>query len=307
MSSTPRLTRSAAQPGDSGRRRAAARGVYEGGPTALAAKIGLYSALTATAVIAVYPFWWMIVASTRTTSTILTLPPPFWPGGALATNYHQLLEALPYWRDLLNTVLIGLVYSALAVFFCSLAGYAFAKFRFVGRDKLFALTLGTLMIPPVLGVIPSYMLMRTFGWLDTWYPLIIPSAANAFGIFWMRQYISSAVPDELIDAARIDGAREFRIYWNVVCPVILPGLSALAVFSFLQKWGEFLWPLLILKDPNKYTLPVAIASLTTKTEENLGVLILAATVAILPVLMVFLLASRKFIDGLTLGAVKGGG
>lgn len=273
----------------------------------LVAQVATYSTLVVIGLLAVFPFWWMIVASTRTTSTILTLPPPLLPGDALVDNYHGLLEALPYWRELFNTIFVGLAYTVLAVFLCSLAGYAFAKYKFKWRDQLFASMLLTLMVPPVLGIIPLFMVMRSFGWLNTWYPLIIPSAANAFGIFWMRQYIGSAVPNELIDSARIDGAGEFRIYWNIVCPIITPGLSALAIFSFLTKWGEYLWPLLVLNDPNKYTLPVAISSLSTRTEEDLGVVLLASTIAIAPVVIVFLLASRKFIDGLTAGAIKSGG
>lgn len=267
----------------------------------------LYVALAFVAFVAMFPFWWMLVASTRTADTILTLPPPLWPGDALGKNLDVLFSSIPYLLDLLNSIFVGASYTVLTLFFCSLGGYAFAKFQFAGRDRLFALVLITLMIPTVLGLIPSYVLMRWFGWLDTWYPLIIPGAASAFGIFWMRQYIAGAMPDELIDAARIDGAGEFRIYWNIVLPVIKPALGALAIFSFLVKWSEFLWPLLILKDPNKYTLPVAIASLQNRgSSEELGVIILAATMAILPVLIVFIFASRKFIAGLTIGAVKGG-
>lgn len=267
----------------------------------------LYGILITVALAAVFPFWWMIVGSTRTSETILTLPPPLWPGKALLHNYRELLESIPYWRDLLNTILIGAAYSALVLFFCSLGGYAFAKFRFPGRNRLFALTLVTLMIPNILGLIPMYMEMRTFGWLNTWLPLIVPGAANAFGIFWMRQYIASSVPDELLDAARIDGAGEFRIYWNMVLPIIKPALGALAIFSFLEKWNEFLWPLLILKEPGNYTLPVALASLESIADADLGLVILGATLGVLPLLIVFLFSARHFIAGLTMGAVQGSG
>jgi ABC-type glycerol-3-phosphate transport system permease component len=147
--------------------------------------------------------------------------------------------------------------------------------------------------------------MRELGWLNTYLPLIVPSMATAFGIFWMRQYISSAIPNDLIDAARIDGAHEFRIYWNVVLPVITPALSALAIFTFMGKWNEFFWPLLVLKDEARYTLPVALASLQNLRGQEVGVQMLGATIAILPVLIVFLLAARRFMAGLTAGAIKG--
>lgn len=275
--------------------------------TTVVQKSVLYGALTAVAIVAVFPFWWMIVASTRQSDTILTVPPPLWPGSAFWANYDQLFSQLPYWRNMFNSVFIGATHTLLALFFCSLGGYAFAKFTFPGRDKLFAFMLATLMIPTVLGVIPSFMLMRELGWLDTWYPLIIPGAANAFGVFWMRSYIAGAVPNELIDAARMDGAGEFRIYWNIVVPVITPALGALAIFTFMIKWNDFLWPLLILKDPEMFTLPVALASLQSLYGQELGLQVLGATIAVAPLLIVFLMASRKFIGGLTAGAVKGGG
>ena len=157
----------------------------------------------------------------------------------------------------------------------------------------------------MLGLIPSFVIMRTLGWIDTWNPLIIPGIANAFGIFWMRQYIAQAIPDDLIDAARIDGAHEFRIYWNIVVPVIVPALAALAILTFLGKWNEFQFPLLILKQESKYTLPVALSTLRSLRGTEIGVQILGAAGAIVPILTVFILASRQFMSGLTAGAVKG--
>jgi len=266
----------------------------------------LYMFLTVVALIAAFPFYWMIVASTRRSDSILSIPPPVTFGSDLSANYHDLMAQLPYWRDALNSLLVAGVETILVLFFCSLGGYAFAKFEFPGRNRLFALMLATMMIPNILGIIPQFMLMKYLHWLDTYLPLIVPGAANAFGIFWMRQYIASAVPTDLIDAARIDGAHEFRIYWNVVLPVITPAIAALAIFTFMGKWNEFFWPLIILKDPAKYTLPVALASLQSVFGTQLGVQMLGASVAILPVLIVFLVSARRFMAGLTAGAVKGG-
>lgn len=268
----------------------------------------MYLILTSIALVSVFPFWWMLVASTRRSATILTAPPPVLPGDALLLNYQQLMQQLPYWRNTLNSLFVAGVHTTLVLFFCSLGGYAFAKFRFPGRDKLFAMMLATMMIPSVLGIIPSFMLMKWIGWLEGWQnylPLIIPGIANAFGIFWMRQYITSAIPDDLMDAARIDGAHEFRIYWNIILPVITPALAALAIFTFMGKWNDFFWPLIILKDQAKYTLPVALASLPNLYSNEIGVQLLGATIAIAPVMIVFLLSARRFMAGLTAGAIKG--
>ena len=264
-----------------------------------------YIVLTVMALISVFPFWWMIVASTRRSETILTTPPPLLPGSDLLTNYNELFQQINFWRAMFNSVFVGGVGTVLVLFFCSLGGYAFSKFQFPGKNKLFATMLATMMIPGILGIIPSFMLMRWLHWLNTYLPLLIPGAANAFGIFWMRQYIDSSIPNDLMDAARIDGAHEFRIYWNIILPVITPALAALAIMTFMGKWNDFFWPLLILKDPARFTLPVALASLQNLYGNQVGVQILGATLAILPVMIVFLMSARKFMAGLTAGAVKG--
>jgi len=266
----------------------------------------LYGALIGLALLTAFPFYYMLVTSTHRSATILRIPPPLWFGDALGQNYLDLIDALPFWASFWNSFAIAAIHTALVLFFCSLAGYAFAKFRFPGRDGLFAFLLATLMVPGVIGLIPSFVIMRMLGWIDTWYPLIVPGVANAFGIFWMRQYIDGAIPNDLMDAARIDGAHEFRIYWNVVVPVIAPALAALAILTFMGKWNDFQWPLLILKEEAKYTLPVALSTLRSLRGTEIGVQILGATVAILPILVVFLAASRQFIAGITAGAVKGG-
>jgi ABC-type glycerol-3-phosphate transport system permease component len=169
---------------------------------------------------------------------------------------------------------------------------------------MFAFLIATLMVPGALGLIPSFIVMRYLGWIETWYPLIVPGMANAFGIFWMRQYIESAIPNDMMDAARIDGANEFRIYWGIVLPVITPALGALAILTFMGKWNEFQFPLLILKDQATYTLPVALSTLRSLRGTEIGVQILGSSIAIIPILIVFILASRQFMSGLTAGAVK---
>ena len=266
--------------------------------------ITLYSLLIFLFLLTAFPFYYMLVTSTHRTSDILSIPPPLWFGSALVQNYYELIDALPFWNALWNSFLIAAIHTTAVLFFCSLAGYAFAKFKFPGSNVLFAFLLATLMVPAVIGLIPSFIIMRWLHWIDTWYPLIIPGVANAFGIFWMRQYISAAIPNEMMDAARIDGAHEFRIYWNIVVPVITPALGALAILTFIGKWNDFQWPLLILKEEAKYTLPVALSTLRSLRGTEIGVQILGASGAILPILIVFLVASRQFIAGITAGAVK---
>jgi multiple sugar transport system permease protein len=285
------------------------RAARAGGRDQLAGPLGmalLYGVLTLGAVMTAFPFYYMLVTATHRSATILRIPPPLWFGDALLTNYTELLANLPFWNALWNSLAIASIHTALVLFFCSLGGYGFAKFRFPGRDGLFAFLLATLMVPGAIGLIPSFIIMRNLGWIDTWNPMIIPGIANAFGIFWMRQYIDQAIPNDLMDAGRIDGAHEFRIYWNVVLPVIVPALGALAILTFIGSWNNFLFPLLILKDEAKYTLPVALSTLRSLRGTEIGVQILGAAGAILPILIVFLAASRQFMSGLTAGAVKGG-
>jgi ABC-type glycerol-3-phosphate transport system permease component len=264
----------------------------------------LYAVLISGALISSFPFYYTLVTSTHRTAAILKIPPPLWFGNDLLTNYNDLLNALPFWNSLFNSFAISSVSTVLTLFFCSLAGYGFAKFRFPGRDGMFAFLLATLMVPGVIGLIPSFIVMRNLGWIDTWNPLIIPGIANAFGIFWMRQYIDAAVPADMMDAARIDGAHEFRIYWNIIVPVIIPALAALAILTFMGKWNEFQFPLLILKEEHKYTLPVALSTLQSLRGTEKGVQILGAAGAIIPILTLFVAASRQFMSGLTAGAVK---
>lgn len=272
----------------------------------------LYALLIGGALATAFPFYWMLIASTHRSSTLLAVPPPIMPSSALAQNYQELLTRLyqnsgiSIWGTMINSLIVAGVYTLLVLFFCSLGGYGFAKFQFPGRDILFTLMLATMMIPGVLGIIPSFMLMRSLGWFDTWLPLIVPGVANAFGFFWMRQYIESSVPSDLMDASRIDGAHEFRIYWNIVLPIIKPALGALAILTFLNKWNEFFWPLLILKNTALYTIPVALASLQNLYGQEIGVQMLGASIAIIPMMIVFFLSARQFMAGLTAGAVKGG-
>ena len=200
---------------------------------------------------------------------------------------------------------VAIMTTVLALFFCSMAGYAFAMYEFRFKKALFAIVLGSMLLPPFLGLIPTFMLMNALGWLDQPRALYLPAAAAAFGIFLMRQYIGSAVPKELMEAARIDGCGEFRIYWNVVLPLIGPALGTLGLITFISSWNSFLQPLVIMHSPENFTLPVALRSIQSTTNTDWGAVMAGSAIAVLPLLVLFVLFSRRLIAGLTAGAVKG--
>jgi ABC-type glycerol-3-phosphate transport system permease component len=270
-------------------------------------KLSIYILLIAGGLAMLVPFYWMFVLSTRTTTEIFNFPPPLVFGPYALENLSNLLKATPFFLNLWNSVFVAAVHTLLVLLFCSMGGYAFAMYNFPGRTFLFAAVLATLMIPWMAGIVPWFMLMKTLGWVDSFKALIIPGVANAFGIFWMRQYISSNIPSELVDAAKIDGCPEFFIFFRVVLPLLKPATSALGIMTFIQSWNNFLVPLIIIKNENKLTLPVALNRLFGDPTRgfDIGVMMMGTTLAVLPLLIVFIFAAKRFMDGMTAGAVKG--
>ncbi|HEV8633953.1 MAG TPA: carbohydrate ABC transporter permease [Chloroflexota bacterium] len=266
---------------------------------------GIHLVLIAVGLIIVFPFYWMIIASTRTTADLLSYPPYITPGDQLIANLQQLFATLPVLRAFFNSLFIATTHTLLVLFFCSLAGFGFAKYEFPGRDRLFVLLLATMMIPGAISLVPWYIMMSTFGWVNDYRALIIPGIANAFGIFYLRQYIAGSIPDEMLQAARIDGASDFGMYWRIVLPLIRPGLGTLALLTFLQSWNDFILPLIILKDLQMFTLPVIISLLQNQFGRDLVLVVTGATLSTVPIIAVFVLMSRQFISGLTAGALKG--
>ena len=205
----------------------------------------------------------------------------------------------------MNTFIIAAVSTVLRLFFCSLGGFAFAKYKFPGRNALFIFILGTMFVPGAVTLIPVYVIMRQLSLIDTLWALIIPGAANAFGIFFMRQYMMS-VSDELLDAARIDGASEFAVYRRIIAPIVSPGMVALGLIFFMGSWNDYFGPLVFLKSPENFTLPLAIASFGGAVGlTNYNGQMAMAVISIIPLLIIFVLFQRRFIDGITAGAVKG--
>jgi len=238
----------------------------------LASALG-YLLLTIGLVIFIFPFLTMVTGSFKNTNEIVTtklsLLPKVWEFG----NYAQLFQRLPFEKNLMNSVIVATSQTALVLFLCSLAGFTFAKLRFPGREQLLAILVSTMMIPGLVGLVPTFIIMSRLHWLDTFWPLIIPGAANAFGIFMMRQY-SSAIPDELIDAARIDGCSSFRIYTEVAVPLLKAAFATLGFITFMGSWNDYLWPLIVLKTMDRYTVQVALATL-----KDLGFVIPYSTAA----------------------------
>src|SRR5215813_10402960 len=266
---------------------------------------GLYIILAVAAILSLIPFYWMLISSLKPAQDIVTIPVWLIPLRPTLENYGLIFARDPsFARIMFNSTFIALVNVLVQTFLCSLAGYAFAKYRFRGRNLLFTLILATVMIPATVQLIPNYIVMSRLGWIGTWLPLIIPTAANAFGIFWMRQYMFS-VPDELLDAGRLDGAGEFGLYWRIVLPVARPALAALALFVFTTSWNEFLLPLVYLRQEYLYTVQIWIAVIfRTRFQQNYHLVMAASVIAIIPMTILFLTVQRQFVSGLTLGSVK---
>ncbi|MDR0599293.1 MAG: carbohydrate ABC transporter permease [Treponema sp.] len=245
----------------------------------------------------------MFVMSTLSTNTIYSYPPVMWFGKNLAANFQAMSAKVDIVRAFLNSCTVTILNTALVLLFCSIGGYAFAVYRFPFKKQLFGLLLVTMMIPWTAGVVPWFWLMSKFGWINSFKALIFPGAANAFGIFWMRQYCQK-IPASLLDAARIDGCSEWTIFFRVVAPVILPAYASLGIMQFVNVWNDFVQPLMILRRIPLQTLPVLLKTMVGDRGTDYGSLMLASTCAILPLLAVFLLASKFFMSGLTAGAIK---
>ena len=251
------------------------------------------------------PFWFMFVFATHSNSEILSMPPPLWFGHALGDNLRELLERLPtFWWNLLWSLWVGVATTALNLFFCALAGHAFALLDFAGKERFYAAVMLTMLLPGFIFMVPTALTMSWLGWTNEHRALIIPGACGALGIFLMRQYIESAIPRDLVEAARLDGCSEFAIWWRVVLPLLGPALGTLALITFIGSWNNFIGPLVVLRDMDRYTLPLALRSLQGSGQTPWGALCAGAAIAVLPLLVLFAFTSRRLIAGLTAGAVK---
>ena len=263
----------------------------------------LYGALVVGAVLFLVPFLWMILASFKTAQEIVQVPPTIWPVHPTLANYGTVLSAMPLGTFYRNSLIVTTTVTLSVLFTSSLAGYIFAKFQFFGRNLLFVLILSTLMIPFQVVLIPTYIIINALGLLNTLWALILPSMVNVFGIFLMRQYIEN-LPSEYIDAGRIDGASEWGIYSRIILPQTRPALAALAIFTFMASWNDYLWPLIVINDQDKMTLPLALAFFNSAHGIRYDLTLTAATLVVIPVVIVFLILQRQFIQGIALTGLK---
>jgi multiple sugar transport system permease protein len=256
------------------------------------------------ALIMLTPFYFMFVFATHSRTEIFNLPPPLFFGDSFMVNLQILTEKIPFWRSLGWSLYVALASTALTLLFCSMGGYAFAMFEFRGKQPLFLLVMGTMLLPSFLGMIPTFMIMDAFGWIDQPRALYIPGAASAFGIFMMRQFIGSSIPKDLIEAARMDGCGELGIYWRIVLPLLAPAMGTLGLITFIASWNNFIGPLIVMRSPEMYTLPLALRSMQSPVNTEWGAVMAGSAIATLPLLVLFAISSRRLIDGLTAGAVK---
>ncbi|MFI9467176.1 carbohydrate ABC transporter permease [Streptomyces sp. NPDC052492] len=253
------------------------------------------------------PFLWMALSAFKTRRDLTASPPVWLPSEWTLSNFTALLDQLDMPRYFLNSLVVAVLVTLCNLLFCSMLGYALAKLEFTGRSKVFGVVLAALMVPGNLLILPLYVLMTKFGLIDTYAGLVLPFAAGAFGVFLMRQFMQS-IPDELLEAARIDGAGEWYIFWRIVMPLVKPALATLTIFTFLGSWNNFVWPLIATNDPDKYTLPVALATFANDPNRTVGggngMLMAGSLLVVLPVLLVFVVLQRHFTQGIATAGLK---
>ncbi len=261
--------------------------------------------LIVSALMTVFPFLWSALLSTRDRTEIFGSGISFAIGDSLAINYEKLLQIMPFWQAMFNSIYVAFLGTTISLLFCSMGGYAFAVYSFKGKQVLFGMLVGSMMIPPVLSLIPYFMIVKFLGMLDNHIAVWLPFTTTPFGIFLMRQHVVASIPKELLEASKMDGAGEFRTYWSVVLPLMKPALATLAIVQFVFFWNMFMQPLVVLTSPENYVITQALRSVQGIPNTPWGAVMLGTTISILPLVTAYLFSSRQMISGLTSGAVKG--
>ena len=270
---------------------------------AISSKV-IYFLLAIGAFISLFPFYWMLISSFKPQGDMFKFPPDLFPQPFTLDNYVELLTQSDFLRNLANSLFVAICFTVLSVFLCSLCGYTFAKLRFPGRGFLFGIVIATMSLPFEVTLVPLFKLMTNIHWVNTYLAVIVPFAATAWGVFLMRQAMLD-IPDELLDAARIDGATEFQIYSRVVVPVMKPALGAIAILQFLASWNDYIWPLIALMENKMMTVPVALALFKSGYFANYGSITAGAFLSSLPIIIVFFALQKFFVRGALFGSVKG--
>jgi cellobiose transport system permease protein len=270
-----------------------------------AGRIALVAFLVAVSLAFIFPFYWLLISAFKTKEQMFTMPPQFFPQPLVFENFADVFRMTTLARAFLNSCIIAGGHVFLALFLCSLGGYAFAKFkRAPGREGLFAFVLGTMMIPGAVTMIPVFIVLARLHLVNTYWAMIVPGAASAFGIFWMRQYIDANIHDDLLAAARVDGCSEFGIYWRVVLPISRPALAALGILVLISIWNNLMWAFVVLRTKTMYTMPLLIYLLQGERRTPYGMVMAGGVLATAPLVIAFLLFQRAFIRGMTAGALK---
>jgi ABC-type glycerol-3-phosphate transport system permease component len=259
--------------------------------------------LIAVSVVMVFPFYWMLISSFKPIGRIFTIPLELFPREITLANYRKLISQTPFLRWYLNSTVITAAYTVLAIFFSTIAGFGFAKYDFKGRNVLLVIVLASMMIPLHSLVIPLFMLLIRLGWVNTYHGVVLPFAANAFGIFYISQYLAS-VPSDLIDAARIDGCSEFGIYRMIVMPLLKPALGVLTIYFAMTSWNWFLWPLVVMRDESLFPLNVGLSTFISDYRQRYDELMAASVLCVVPIIGLFLSMQKQFVSGLTAGSIK---
>lgn len=265
-----------------------------------------YISLAVGAFIMLMPFYYMLVFATRSNTEILSVPPPLWFGDSFLDNVSELMRFRShFWHAMGRSLVIASLTTVLNLFFCSLAGFAFAMHDFRYKDKFFAFVMATMLMPAFVSMIPTILLMQSIGWINDMKAMVIPGACGALGIFMMRQYISGAIPRELVEAGRMDGCSEFGLYWRIVLPLLAPALGTLGLITFIGSYNNFVGALLVMRSQEAFTVPLVLRSLQGTSAATWGAISAGSAIAVTPLLIAFIFYSRRLIDGLTSGAVKG--
>ena len=264
-----------------------------------------YVLLVGAVVVSAFPLYYMLVVASVGASAITSSPPRLYPGTNLGVITAKVFETVPFVMSLVNSLIVSLTIAVVSVVLCALAGYAFAKMRFPGRNALFVLVLLTMTVPAQLSVIPQYLIISELGWVDSLQAIIVPGLANAFGIFWMRQHMASTVTDELIGAARIDGCNSWQIFRRIAFPVVRPAAFVLGLITFTAVWNDFMWPFIVLKSPELFTVQIALKQLQANRSIDVALAMGGSFLATLPLLIAFAFVGRRMVAGIMDGAFKG--
>jgi cellobiose transport system permease protein len=265
----------------------------------------VYVLLVVAVLLSVFPLYYMFVIASVGASAVTSIPPRLYPGFNFMDIATKVFDTVPFFQSLVNSVIVSLTIAVVSAILCALAGFAFAKLSFRGREALFIVVLLTMTVPAQLSVIPQYLIISWLDWVDTLQAIIVPGLASAFGIFWMRQHMSSTVSDELLQAARIDGCNSWQIFWRIAFPVVRPAAFVLGLITFTAVWNDFMWPFIVLKSPELFTVQIVLKQLQANRTIDLALTMGGSFMATLPLLIVFFFVGRRMVAGIMDGAFKG--